>query len=410
MTEDHEYFENKRPERTYLSGAFTSFFDEGGRKLRIISKVFDEQEWHEFVDKKGEMVLYKTRAGRQEVKAVFYEDSRDVQYLTIQRFTRQTDKPHRRTHFTFSGEALKRIYNILRVIRFLPLENEEKSRLDDELLDDLLIGADEKRRFLLGNLDLVREIAENNLTKSDVVALAYRKKQLEIFEKLLHDEAYFTQVQHEWGKRGDEAVWQEFFERNPWIFGYGLHYIYISQLDDRKLEQVVSGYSIVQSGKRVDALMKTRGLISSLCFVEIKTHKTQLLHGRPYRAECWRVSDELGGCIAQIQKTVQKAVKDIQTKIDFTTTYGVPTGETAFLYQPKSFVVVGSLEEFVTSDGVNEQMFSSFELFRRNIDSPEVITFDELFERARFIVQHSESDELFNSEETLDNYDEDIPF
>jgi hypothetical protein len=32
----------------------------------------------------------------------------------------------------------------------------------------------------------------------------------------------------------------------------------------------------------------------------------------------------------------------------------------------------------------------SFELYRRNISPPEIITFDELYERAKFIVEHVE--------------------
>ena len=197
-----------------------------------------------------------------------------------------------------------------------------------------------------------------------------------------------------WGKNGPEAVWQQFFEQNPWIFGYGLNYIFTSQLNDKKLEQVVSGYNFAQSGKRVDALMKTRGIISSLCFVEIKTHTTPLLAGKAYRSESWPISKELSGSISQIQKTVQKAIEEIKTRVDVRTSSGDPTGESAFLYQPKSYVVIGSLSEFLTEHGVNEQKFASIELFRRNITNPEIITYDELFERAKFIVQHSESKEL----------------
>jgi len=407
MVEDHEYFENKRPDRIYISRSFPSFSSEDDKRLRYISKVFDEQELHEFIDNKGEIVLRVTPGERQEVKAIFYEDSREVQSLTFQRFTRRTNKPHKKTHFTFSGNSLEKIYKLLRVIKYLPLEQEEKVRLDDELLDVLLISTDEKKKFILGNLDLVQDIVENKLTKSDVVALAYRKKQLEIFKKLLFDEHFFEKTKNEWGKYGPEAVWQQFFENNPWIFGYGLNYIYLSKLDNKKLEQVVAGFSISQSGKRVDALMKTKGLISSLCFVEIKTHKTELLHKKPYRSECWRISEELGGCISQIQQTVQKAVKEIQTKIEFKTSYGEPTGEIAFLYQPKSYVVVGSLNEFMTEIGINEQKFSSFELFRRNVTCPEIITFDELFERAKYIVQYSEKDEVIVGDE---NVRDEIPF
>lgn len=58
---------------------------------------------------------------------------------------------------------------------------------------------------------------------------------------------------------------------------------------------------------------------------------------------------------------------------------------------PNSFLVVGSLQEFVSEHGVNQERFRSFELYRRNLTAPEIITFDELFERARFIVKLSES-------------------
>ena len=77
-------------------------------------------------------------------------------------------------------------------------------------------------------------------------------------------------------------------------------------------------------------------------------------------------------------------------------------------------MVIGSLDEFRVDNGINEQKFSSFELFRRNMVNPEVITFDELFERARFIVRHSEEEESFAEEDDdagMDFVDDgDIPF
>ena len=39
---------------------------------------------------------------------------------------------------------------------------------------------------------------------------------------------------------------------------------------------------------------------------------------------------------------------------------------------------------------MNEDKFSSFELFRQNQTNPEIITFDELYERAKFIVKNDE--------------------
>jgi hypothetical protein len=242
------------------------------------------------------------------------------------------------------------------------------------------------------NKDIVIEIARNYITKSDIVALAYRKKQLEIFEGLLHDDKFFSKMRDEWRKSGDEAVWQQFFENNTWIFGYGLRYIFSSHLDKKKLEQTISGSSSHGSGKRVDALLKTLGAISSLCFVELKTHRTSLLEENSYRKECWNISKDLAGAISQIQKTVQKAVREIKDKWCAVEDDGSPTPEFAFLFYPKAFVVIGNLHQFITEYGVNEQKFGSFEIFRRNLVSPEVITFDELYERARNIVRYSEQE------------------
>ena len=40
-------------------------------------------------------------------------------------------------------------------------------------------------------------------------------------------------------------------------------------------------------------------------------------------------------------------------------------------------------------NGINEDKFSSFELFRRNMVNPEIITFDELYERTKNIIVHN---------------------
>ena len=55
-------------------------------------------------------------------------------------------------------------------------------------------------------------------------------------------------------------------------------------------------------------------------------------------------------------------------------------------------MIAGQLSEFDTENGVNEQKYRSFEMFRRNLREPEVITFDELYHRARYIVEHANDD------------------
>ncbi|UZE51163.1 DUF4263 domain-containing protein [Rhodopseudomonas sp. P2A-2r] len=60
------------------------------------------------------------------------------------------------------------------------------------------------------------------------------------------------------------------------------------------------------------------------------------------------------------------------------------------LLKMKSFyLVIGNLASLVGDHGVNHEQFRSFELFRRNILNLEIITFDELYERAKFIVHQT---------------------
>lgn len=266
----------------------------------------------------------------------------------------------------------------------------DKFKLDDDLLDSAAISDSEKRRFLAEHPHLLDEILRQEVTPDDLVAIAYRKAQLSIFERLLSDAEFFAAEKSRRDKRRDEDVWQDFFERNTWILGHGLDYVFRSELPKKKLEQITSGAQWNKSGKRVDALLRTRGILSMLCFVEFKRHDTPLI-GRNPRTECWAISDDLADAVAQVQKTVFKACQDIQEQTDLTDFDGAPTGERVFLYQPKSYVIAGSLSEFQTEHGVNREQLSSFELFRRNCMSPEVVTFDELIERARHIVEHYDS-------------------
>ena len=49
--------------------------------------------------------------------------------------------------------------------------------------------------------------------------------------------------------------------------------------------------------------------------------------------------------------------------------------------------MIGSLDQLRVGGRANLEMVSSFKLYRRTVHDLEIITFDELYERARFIVQ-----------------------
>lgn len=386
---DKDYFDSRVKGRLYVSKRFEDKYSK--KNKRFVHKITESEQQEKFVKVKKESVLAVKHGGRYQLKALVIEDSKGIESLIIQTFTLETGNPHQAA-FSFRGPEVENLYKFLKGIKEVSFENKEGFKVDDDRLEELILSKEQASKIILENESTLIEALKNNITKSDIVALGYRKNQLEKFERLLSDEEFFNKEKYILNARGKEAVWQNFFEKNSWIFGYGLTYVFNSPLDDKKLEQVVAGYNFNSSGKCIDALMKTRGVVNSFCFGEIKTPETPLLKKvqDPYRGECWAVSNELAGAIAQTQKTVQKSVKELTTKIEIKDKSGNLTGEQVFIYQPRSFVILGNLSEFKTDIGVNEDKFSSFELYRQNLVNPEIITFDELFERAKFIVKHLE--------------------
>lgn len=435
---DEFYALRRRPDRTYFSCRFRN--DPNKRFAAMVWDGVDAPrfEWvrkgediefdqpPEVIRIRHEAVIQTTPSGkhRYQVRARFLENSRDVDSVVIQRFTEATGKPHAKFLPVILGwEDIERLLDFFRAIRFAELPEDDRARYDDDILDDLLHSEAARLRFLRSNPklaelltssgeslqdldaaglaelvlksglteDVLRLIAESGLDGGEVVAVAHRREQLGVFRRLLDDTDYFEARRSEWqagSKRlSDEKVWQHFLEQNTWILGYGLRYQFNVPLDSRKLEVPVTGHSVSGPGKRVDALLKTLGLINTLCYVEIKTHKTDLLRKGTYRSGAYPPTAELVGAVSQVQVTVQHALYNLREVFRPAGRDGFPTGEVLFNVAPKALVICGSLGEFARDGDISEDRVRSFELFRRSIHNPEIITFDELYERAHFIVE-----------------------
>ncbi len=381
-------YQNPKEGKTYISPRLDAFGD-SGRKVRIASKVIESPDSYAFAKIQDEVVLRHKEGAKSHITAKFLEDNRGIFVLSIQGYTIATEKP-RNASFSFIGDEIGKLLEFIRNIQSVNLDNPSRVNISDEELNRIVLNDKQAKSLFHENQELFAEVLKSEITTEDLIAVGYRKKQLDVYEKLLSDQSYFESIKSK-KNTTNEGLWQKYFEKNPWVFGYGLGYIFLSALDDKKLEQVVQGHSVDSHGKRVDALMKTKGVISNLCFVEIKTHVTELLESKPYRAGCWAPSKELAGAIAQVQGTVSSAVESLSSKINPSDSRGDPTGEEIFNYQPKSYLVIGSMSEFVSENGVNKDKIRSFELLRKNTTNPEIITFDELYERAKFIVHHNQS-------------------
>lgn len=262
-----------------------------------------------------------------------------------------------------------------------------------------VVTADQKQ--LLGKLisssakeAVISAVADKfgkNFDEKDITLITRRKETLKQFKKLLTDATYVDKYRA-WlkeNKHNDriEDVWQHFFEHNTWIFGYGLQLVVGETLNGQKLETAVVGADIFDGGgKRIDGLLKTKSSINKFLFAEIKRHDTTLLE-KYDRTAVYTPAKDLRGAIAQIQKTIHKVnLKVTQNLTPIRDKEGNPTGEQIAFVKPKAIVIVGKLDQFIVENGINDEMLSSFELYRQQLHGIEVITYDELYERTKYIV------------------------
>ncbi len=223
--------------------------------------------------------------------------------------------------------------------------------------------------------DTLSALAENPELKNDIIALRHKREQLKLFETMLEEDK-------------TEPEWQKYFEANAWIFGYGLDYKFLHKINPTaKLEQTTTGASYNDAGKRVDALMRVRAEISQAVLIEIKTPATELLKHSQYRKGCWGISEELADAVTQVQKTVFEYTKNKEPREVLKDAQGNDTGDLLYKVHPKSYLIAGSLNTLKE----NVDKIVCFETFRRSLIAPEILTYDELFQRAKCIVETLEA-------------------
>ena len=217
-------------------------------------------------------------------------------------------------------------------------------------------------------VQIIQHLAHNRLSHDDVNTILGRKDALEKYNKMLDDTTGYA-----------EKDWQKFFEENEWIFGYGLKYKYLKIL---QRESHVSRTDLNGGNDVITDFLMSDSRFTKL--VELKKPTTKLFEKRRNRADSWRLSSDLTDAVSQIlaQKAnwevegVQRNFKDNGDEI------------TEKAYDVECLLVIGSLSSIEGTDKEKEIKLKTIELYRRNLRSIEILFYDELFERASFIVNN----------------------
>ena len=224
----------------------------------------------------------------------------------------------------------------------LVITDENKAAIIRKLLDDNL-GEEIWTQLAENNPDIATRLANAQLQTD-------RASVVRQFEEMLDNDSL------------EEGVWQNFFEENTWIFGYGLRY---QILRVEQTQPTYGGSHITgKGGQRGDFLMATDAETKFTCLVEIKRPNTPLLQSTEYRNGVWGVSSEFAGAVSQIQ------VNCARWEIEGARTDGNRElmGDTCTV-APRGIVVVGNTSQLDIHDKRN-----SFERYRNAIHNSEIIT------------------------------------
>ncbi len=368
--------------------------------------------WNEFEKGRFFQVVHEDEDGfevklapRTMLKVVYLKDYDDIEGFEVIKVTNQSTQKVKLSKFNFA--QLKAFLSFISTIDLKGITEKRLKILDDEELDDDTIKRVKTILSKEGGAEVIESLIDQGLiTSKDIVNTSFRKRGLQIFERLLNEEDYWKTYAVENGQsaNSEEKAWQYFLIKNEWIFGYGLDYRFqtILQREAHLSSATLSGSESVIG----DYLLGDKRFTT---FVELKKPSTPLFGLSKNRSGSWCLSKELNESVSQIlEHKASGQVRLAQTQFSG----GEPITQKA--YDSKVILIIGKWSQL---DGATTQESEikkkTFELFRRDSRNIEFITFDELYERAKFIVEGNTENKIEEDQSDAhdeSDWDDNLPF
>jgi len=361
--------------------------------------------WHEFEAGRFFQVVHEDENGavikfapRTMLKVVYIKDQDDIEGFEIIKVV-HSKETERIKLSKFNFAQLKAFLSFISEIDLKGITEKRLKIFDDQELDTDTIRSIKTLLSKDGGAELVEAlINEGIISSKDVVNTSFRKRGLRIFADLKNYPDYWKTYAEENGlkQNSEEKVWQFFFEKNQWIFGYGLDYRYQEILQK---EVHLSSAELNGSNSVIGDYLLGDNLFTT--FIELKKPSTPLFGNEKNRSNSWRLSNALIDSVSQILEHKASGLirLDKQQYIK-----GEPLSQKA--YDSKVILIIGDWTELKNAGSTQESEIKkkTFELFRRDSKNIEILTFDELFERACFIAEGKKEPDITILE------DDNLPF
>ena len=347
---------------------------------RLYSHEFEKGRFFQIVHEDTDGFEIKL-APRTMLKAIYIRDKDDIEGIEIIKVVSGQDTQCiKLSKFNFA--QLRAFLSFINEIDLKGITENRLKILDDQELDFETIKSVKTLLSKNGGAEIVETLINDGIiTSKDIVNTAFRKRGLQIFKRLISEKEYWKVYATENGlsTHSEEKTFQYFFEKNQWIFGYGLDYRYqnILQREAHLSDAELNGKNTVIGDYLLGDKMFTT-------FIELKKPSTNLFGNSTNRSNSWKLSNELIESFSQILEHKASGQIRLEQKqfID-----GEPLEQKAF--DSKVILIIGNWNELDDSSNTLERdiKMKTFELFRRDSRNVEILTFDELYERATFIVE-----------------------
>lgn len=259
------------------------------------------------------------------------------------------------------GEAVKKLTEFLLSQQQLNGVKINKPKIFTQS-EAVVINDKNKKQITEGLLQNSKEEVWKELKKDQNLSLKFAKSRVQ--EEREKDLMKFKDLLME-NCTDETGKWQPFFETCKWIFGLFLELRFLSKIkrelkiglgNENDEDQSYSDFGLGQ-------------LNEYSILVELKTPNAKIFMATEGDSNTWKISEKLANSLIQILSQKTAWLSNTTNK---------------FPVDPKCILVYGNRNQI--DDDIKKL---TFELFRRDSRNIEIITYDELFERAYYIVHQA---------------------